>query len=363
MKRRAPKSSPNHHAALHGPKANPCRALMRVDGTAIRKKIKKDYEKALRDLENARLQLDQFQKTDVPQFTQWLNAHFGALLTELRELAQKIGINEELIFQVEDEVLFGGCSPARAYQRVMAFRENPPPPPDFAPHDPPPAGDDRSGLPPEFDEAVFESIFGDEADPSAFAHGAFDPFGPNGEPGGHTPHWDERRRRSETPDSGRIKELYRNLVRRLHPDAQAKMTPQKTEWWHQAQAAYEAGDAGQLEVILTLCEIDDSGTTAHTTASLLHRITAQLKRSLRELKRQVTDNRRHPAWNFSHRDDRDLMASRMRQQMTRDLDTMSRHWRETEDQIAQWKAAAERLRKPQKPRQPKRLKPDMECPF
>ena len=183
MKRRAPKSSPNHHAALHGPKANPCRALMRVDGTAIRKKIKKDYEKALRDLENARLQLDQFQKTDVPQFTQWLNAHFGALLTELRELAQKIGINEELIFQVEDEVLFGGCSPARAYQRVMAFRENPPPPPDFAPHDPPPAGDDRSGLPPEFDEAVFESIFGDEADPSAFAHGAFDPFGPNGEPG------------------------------------------------------------------------------------------------------------------------------------------------------------------------------------
>ena len=83
----------------------------------------------------------------------------------------------------------------------------------------------------------------------------------------------------------RLKELYRAVVRRLHPDSQQEMTAQKTEWWHQAQAAYEAGDAEQLEVILTLCQIGDSGTTAHTSASLLQRITAQLKSSLREIKR------------------------------------------------------------------------------
>ena len=62
------------------------------------------------------------------------------------------------------------------------------------------------------------------------------------------------------------------------------MTAQKSEWWHQAQAAYEAGDLEQLEVILTLCEIGDSGTTAHTSASLLQRITAKLKSSLREIR-------------------------------------------------------------------------------
>jgi hypothetical protein len=39
----------------------------------------------------------------------------------------------------------------------------------------------------------------------------------------------------------RLKELYRAVVRRLHPDSQREMTAQKTEWWHQAQAAYEAG--------------------------------------------------------------------------------------------------------------------------
>ena len=73
----------------------------------------------------------------------------------------------------------------------------------------------------------------------------------------------------------------------MHPDTQLEMTAQKLEWWHQAQAAYEAGDLEQLEVILTLCEIGDSGTTAHTSASLLQRITAKLKSSLREIKRQI----------------------------------------------------------------------------
>ena len=98
---------------------------MRVDGTGIRKKIKKDYEKALRDLENSRRQLDQFHQTDLPQFTRWLNNHFGVLLTELRELNQKMAADAELIFQVENEAMFSGCSDARAYQRVMEFRENP----------------------------------------------------------------------------------------------------------------------------------------------------------------------------------------------------------------------------------------------
>ena len=58
MKRRAPKPQTNSHSAPHDQSANHSRALVRVDGAGIRKKIKKDYEKALRDLDNSRRQLD-----------------------------------------------------------------------------------------------------------------------------------------------------------------------------------------------------------------------------------------------------------------------------------------------------------------
>src|SRR5258708_2105233 len=132
MKRRAQSSKASSNSAPHNHSAKHCRADVLVDGTGIRIKSKKDYEKALRDLDNSRRQLDQFHQTDLPQFTRWLNTHFGALLTEIRELSQKMATDEELVFHVHNEVMFGGGSYARAYKRVMELRENPeplPPPP------------------------------------------------------------------------------------------------------------------------------------------------------------------------------------------------------------------------------------------
>src|ERR1035438_4256284 len=54
MKRRAPKPQTSSHSAPHDHSANHCRAIVLVDGAGIRKKIKKDYEKAVRDIDNSR---------------------------------------------------------------------------------------------------------------------------------------------------------------------------------------------------------------------------------------------------------------------------------------------------------------------
>lgn len=357
MKRRRPRPPTSSQAASPGRPANPNRALVRVDGTGIRKKIKKDYEKALRDLEQARRQLEQFHQTDQPEFTRWLNTHFGALLTELRELNQKIAADEALIFQVESEAMFGECSYARAYQRVREFRENPEPPrPRSAGGDGPDEGRNPFGSRPQFGDddddddpmEEFMNAFFGESGPGA---------GPQDQPGRGTG------RHSESPPArttARLKELYRAVVRRLHPDSQREMTAQKTEWWHQAQTAYEAGDAEQLEVILTLCEIGDSGSTAHTSASLLQRITAQLKTSLREIKRQIGGRRRDPAWNFSRRTDHAALAVQMRRGLTLDLERMREQYRAVQELIERWKTEAERLKTP---RRRKKQPQNLEFPF
>jgi hypothetical protein len=359
MRRPVPRRKPNAHSHAAQPAApvNGCRALVRVDGAAIRAKIKQGYEKALRDLGQAREQLERFQGSDVPEYTRWFNGQFGALLTELRELTAKVTANEALIWQVEEEIMFGGGSPAQAYRRVMAAIENPPPapPPPDAQADQGPA---ESGMPPGFDD----ELPGDEA--HQFADFLNDFFG-DGEAGdpqeGRPGPWGDLAGRRPKPaaDAARVKDLYRKLVRLLHPDVQRGMTPQKIEWWHQAQTAYEAGDADQLEVILTLCEIDN-GTAGDTSAGLLHRITAQLKRSLRQLNRQLSEHRRDRAWNFSNRSDHSLLAIRLRAEMSEDLENLRGHWQETEDQIARWKAAAERS---PKPRRQKRQPRNQNLPF
>ena len=335
MKRRAPRPKNSGHSAPGDHSANHCRALVLVDGTAIRKKIKRDYQKALRDLDNSRRQLDQFRQTDLPQFTRWLNVHFGALLTEIRELSQKIALDEELIFDVHNEVLFGGCSYPYAYERVMALRENP----TAATGEP---DEEPIRLPRDQNPEILTTRRRIRWKHSSSDY--FGQFGPGERPREkHASRPGHRGAPGSLPDSAsRLKELYRSLVRRLHPDTQREMTAQKSEWWHQAQTAYEAGDLDQLEVILTLCEIDDSGTTAHTSASLLQRITAQLKSSLREIKRQLARHRRDPAWNFSQRTDHDLMAVQMRRELTGDLQQMRERWRQTQEMIATWKAAPAR---------------------
>jgi phage shock protein A len=134
------------------------------------------------------------------------------------------------------------------------------------------------------------------------------------------------------------------VVRLLHPDRQREMTQQKIEWWHQAQAAYEAGDVEQLEVILTLCEIGESGTTAHTSASLLQRITAQVKSSLRELKRQIRDHRQEPAWNFSERTDHEVMRAALGRDLLEEVNRMRYQLRAIQEMVGRWKTAAERLK-------------------
>jgi hypothetical protein len=346
MKSRPPRRQTNGQSVPQAHPANHSRALVRVDGTGIRKKIKKDYEKALRDLENSRRQLDQFHQTDLPQFTRWLNTHFGALLTELRELNQKMAADEELIFQVENEAMFSGCSDARAYQRVMELRENPEPP-----RPRPAGGGEPDGERGSFGASPESGTDDDEGDPmEEFMNEFFRKFGPGARPqDNHVPR-NGQPTESAAPaqTSKRLKELYRAVVRRLHPDSQWEMTAQKTEWWHQAQTAYKAGDVEQLEVILTLCEIGDSGTTAHTSASLLQRITAQLKNSLREIKRQITGQRRDPAWNFSRRDDHEALAVQTRRTLMADLERMRYQCRTIQEMIARWKVAAERLKQPRR---------------
>ena len=79
----------NGQSVPHDHPANHCRAVVQVDGTRIRKKTKNDYEKALRHLAHSRRQLDQFHQTDLPQYTRWLSAHFGASLTERRSAGEQ----------------------------------------------------------------------------------------------------------------------------------------------------------------------------------------------------------------------------------------------------------------------------------
>jgi hypothetical protein len=314
-----------------------------VDQVPLRRSAKREYETALRQLEKAREQIVQHEKHDLPQYSRWLNSHFGALLTELRELSHALTERRSLLSEIEEEAILGNRSFFRAYEIVMRRRQEC----EALPNEETPfEGNEEQEQDSSFSEdplnEQFERLFEQVED--AFS----EMFGMGGR---------RTRKKPETESDGiqrskshnRLKELYRAVVRRLHPDALKEMTSQKLEWWHQAQAAYEKSDIHQLEVILSLCEIEEKGTTAHTSLSILQQITRQLKSSFNQLKRELAKHRRDPAWNFSKRKDLDQLAIRIRGSLLEESSALKAELHQIEQQLNVWAKGSQRQKRVSQP--------------
>lgn len=314
---------------MKGPKRKPAKAkpakppkgggwhVLVVDSAPFRKKTRSEYEKLAKSVDGARAQIEEFEKQHRPGYDRWYNSVFGAKLTELRELQSKLYEKENLIEEIESYVFVYGLSHGEAYAKVQARLKGewtPKPPPSFEEI----FGDlfgeeDDEGGPAEPGERKgpqkeFEFGDSDEGDPWASDSGRGKRHGPGfpgGPPGASAP----------PPPRPRLKELYRELVRRLHPDKHANVSPKMLEMWHLTQKAYQAGDEEQLEVILTMSEIDVKGAATVATVSVLLRIISQFRQTLRSLRRELSGFRNHPAWNFAQVD-RNVLQKRI----ARDLD-------------------------------------------
>jgi hypothetical protein len=324
-----------------------CWALICIDSRPIRQKALQEYQKAWRALEEARLQLAQYNEQDKPRFFQWLNRSFGALLTELRETGHQLQTQRALVYEVEAEAFWSDRSFANAYERVLRRRDKPEPDPSATGENPPDADPGLGGDSDPF--ADFQDAFADHDDLDE------EDFGSRS---------GRSQTRARTERSGKaasdLKELYRALARRLHPDGKEEMSVQEKEWWHQTQAAYQQGDVEQLRTILTLCEIRRQGTTDQTSVSGLLRLTQQFRSSLRSLKAELGGCRHDPAWNFSRSGDLSVLRRRIERELQGELLALKQALSAVEGQLASWARQAALAKS--RPRR-RRSQPDSECWF
>jgi hypothetical protein len=295
--------------------------LVLVDSTRLRQEIKQEYDQVIREVSKARADLDHFHQQDVPQFSRWVNSQFGSMLTEIRETSQKLHENQILLFEIEREVMYNGISHLGAYERIMERRRK-----------------QQNGEESKQEEKGQEGEFDFDFDSSDQEFGK----------GFENPETAKESRHDSIPENAlaHLKALYRAVVRKLHPDTQKEMSSQKMEWWHQAQAAYEAGDAAQLEVILSLCEIEEAGNSEKTSLSVLKRIIEQFRSSLTQILHQISHCRRDPAWKFSQRKEFEKLKADLGRKLKQDLRVMQEQLEWIEQRLSAWKDELEQLRRP-----------------
>jgi hypothetical protein len=306
-----PKRRPDLHP-------NASRHLILGNGAAVRKQARREYDQVRRKLDQARQELDRFKTEDRPAFETWMNRNFGQDLTKLNELAKLQQDTAHLMIEVEHLSFSKGISLGDAYRLALHRRAHPE-------ETPPPMADPKA-------EEEFKKFAQDYADRRSN----------NPAPGA-------RSRGIESDEIGvtaRVKDLYRILARKLHPDSQEKMTPQKLEWWHEVQEAYVQVDVARMEHILTQCELQDDLSATHTSVSRLHRLTAQFKISLRAVKRELTGCRRERAWKFTQTGEHAQIAKRIRAELDAEASRLCEIISAAKDLFRLWEREATKLAKP-----------------
>lgn len=311
------------------------RRIVPVKGSRVREQSVRECNKAMARLEEARAELRRFEQEDMPSFGRWLAATFGAMLTELRENGRLIQEHEILITDVEMEMAWSGHhNPRRAYAAVMKQRENSagndgPPEEDLEDEEDFEAFEDAAaGIPAEERREMFDDFVRSVGgiDPKQMGRAMYEQmyaqfeeevFGEREQASGSRR--GEEKKSVPVREEARLKQVYRILVRRLHPDLQADRDTAVAAIWHDVQEAYEAGNLNRLETLLALTEIECGTNGGQATVSQIRDALAELKRALAVIQRSIGAAKRDPAWGFSRNPYRGQIEKRIRREMEEDL--------------------------------------------
>jgi hypothetical protein len=380
-----------------------CKSLILVDAEPIKRAEQKKCKDVIHQMDLARERLRRFNEESEPAFRQWLHSTFGKEITELRELAQKRSDLYRLLHEVEDYKYYARCSYHQAYKSVIdrmnqkdvASQETERSEDPFCDDGEESDADDFHasensenesafratfeslfgprnqwrGSKSEYDAAYedfkesFETIFGDEI----FGHEETKRAGAANRGRSHEGHegndgrdfkqnlgdFDELHRQSERElesQDSRLKNLYRTLARKLHPDVNVELDHKRKDLWHQVQAAYDAKDIERLETLSAMSELFDDNARSVESVWSLKSLYEELRSGLRHLQRQINRCNKDIAWSFekTKKQSKKLegLHKKMASLLKADKGELLDHIEQGERQIERWK-------NPPSPRKPR----------
>jgi hypothetical protein len=342
------------------------RRMVLLDQQPIRQKAASECSRALARLEKAKTEWNRFQKNDQPAFQRWMTSLFDPLLIRVRGLEAAVSEKELLVHEVEMEMIFGGArSPRAAYREVRHRRDQPPPPEDAQHVPPPPPGQEESdpydfaNLPEFEQEELFEHFvhvvmgmnpdkLNDRTYARMFAEFKADVMGKDRSQQRAAPAPPPQQ--PPKPEQSRLKELYRLLVRRLHPDTQSESDTAASTLWHEVQEAYGHGNVERLEMLLALTDVQANTTGEHTSVSQMRSVLTELRRSFNQIQRNLRLAKDDPAWDFSRGSDHSALEKRIARELKAQLQRLEIRERQLDAEIAQWSTPPKSRKKPAKGR-------------
>ena len=284
------------------------RHLVPADSAAVKQRYVRDWERAQREFARRQQEWNRFRNEERPAYEQWVRQTFGARISELRALQEKTGELRQLVGAVEHYGDLCGKRPRALFQELLAEqregeslletlnakiqRWNTPDSDDDG-------RDDETGTRSvDFDLGEDDSLDDDEGDDDFTAEfdDIMDALGSM---------FGFKRPPRATPKEAKqrqlkIRDLYRKLCRRLHPDTGQAFSAETEQLWHQVQEAYEKGDLDRLEAIQAGIEVRLDPMGKHVSCSQLAAAAAGLRQGVHSIRALIRQAKRDDAaWGFA----------------------------------------------------------------
>lgn len=298
--------------------------LIVIDEQPIRRRILEQLTEAEEVLDGLNREWTIFRENDKRAFVQWIDTTFATMHAELQRLAWQIYEKRALLDAIMREAMRLGIGMAEAYRRIQKGE----------------AGEDEPSFDEVDDEKAAYELFSEEMKELGLDINELDEeerlrmFEAFKKEHGFTESEEQDHDSAQEPiDSQpvpepteretRLKELYRILAKRLHPDLNGgkALSEEDRELWFRAQAAYRDKDIARLEDLVATTGGREQGDTPRDTLSLsdlLKQIQVVLS-TVQDMRRRLRHAHRDRAWGFS-RPGGKQRKRRIREAMQRELE-------------------------------------------
>jgi hypothetical protein len=272
-------------------------ALIIIDNTFIRKEARRAYRAAATELARIQHEWTVYNNEDQPAFRSWYQLAFADLLRLIQKTTQEVYEKQNLVESVMNEAAARGIGLTEAYENVMEGRTWSEAKPE----------EDANAAKDLFEEALRDQGIEPESLDSDDYEQRYDRFkadiGLGGnqqshhEDHGHDHGFFDQDEPVRPPASGRIRDLYRKLALKLHPDVAE--TSELSRLWLEVQRAYENRNLAQLEMIWKSMT---SGKAAEFVEESIWDLRVQIEelfQSIRSMKKKLKRARKDYAWGFS----------------------------------------------------------------
>lgn len=304
------------------PAGNSCRELVLLDDRPLKRAAWEELHAARKRQEKAARDLHRHEQVDRPAFDRWLHSTFATLTTKLRECSLEAATKTQQINSVMDESMYTGRLPHRIWQDRQEKAANPAAAAEaeekkrasakqgarrhpfesqdeFPNEDEDPADDYRSQWEKLLDSPLFK--------PAAPA-----------------------------PTTS-MRDVYRRLVQRLHPDRGGEWTATRQRLWHEVQQAWSREDADWLTRLEVEWEAANDVMTLQSPLSRLRLAVTGFDAARRDTERKLRLYRREPAWRFTlNEKKRGSLASQTLAQLNYDLVLIEAHLLALKQMIDSW---------------------------